>query len=405
MDCRFLCQRMLSAKSIHSSRLGFLLMWFMISSQILETSVFLRTFRSQPSGELQFYFQKLALVLTFEITFLSCLLHLHHFDSMDLLLCCTLLGVQKERNPYIFYDALLMPCKFRWCTGLRLPGLKPLQEVYSRRVIEDDGERQLVEVDQAAIWRFLCFSGTFSVCVLVDQDRRTHTVSTAVKSWPELSLHNNEPVSSGFWKGLGFRVPALYHGQFLNMLLFTVSCLAPHLQIHMYVHCTGAFASCSMYACRQLYVKDFLVFQVKFWLAKKGFMKQFEGSWKIQPFYIDAEGGPAPEDNANWVASIVFLQQVYKLLSPTTETSGIFDDAPTVYLWWWSNSISLMVIMGFSIQVLQPALVPPPLIKGYVRGITAKATEVLTLNLQAEGRRWRQGTAEDGNTNSHSPPY
>ncbi|CAK9199054.1 unnamed protein product [Sphagnum troendelagicum] len=149
-----------------------------------------------------------------------------------------------------------------------------IQEVYSRRVIEDDGERQLVEVDQAAIWRFLCFSGTFSVCVLVDQDRRTHTV--------------------------------------------------------------------------------------KFWLAKKGFMKQFEGSWKIQPFYIDAEGGPAPEDNANRVASIVFLQ-----------------------------------------QVLQPALVPPPLIKGYVRGITAKATEVLTLNLQAEGRRLRQGTGEDGNTNNH----
>ncbi len=85
-----------------------------------------------------------------------------------------------ERNPYMFYDAFLMPCKFRWCTGLRLPVLKPLQEVYSRRVIEDDGERQLVEVDQAAIWRFLCFSGTFSVCVLVDQDRRTHTVSTAV---------------------------------------------------------------------------------------------------------------------------------------------------------------------------------------------------------------------------------
>jgi hypothetical protein len=110
----------------------------------------------------------------------------------------------------------------------------------------------------------------------------------------------------------------------------------------------------------ELYVKDFLVFQVKFWQAKKGFMKQFEGSWKIQPFYIDAEGGPAPEDNANRVASIVFLQ-----------------------------------------QVLQPALVPPPPIKGYVRGITAKATEVLTLNLQAEGRRLRQGTAEDGNTNNH----
>ncbi len=82
----------------------------------------------------------------------------------------------------------------------------------------------------------------------------------------------------------------------------------------------------------KLYVKDFLAFQVKFWLAKKGFMKQFEGSWKIQPFYIDAEGGPALEDNANRVASIVFLQQVHNLLSPTTETSGIFDDAPTVSL-------------------------------------------------------------------------
>ncbi len=94
----------------------------------------------------------------------------------------------------------------------------------------------------------------------------------------------------------------------------------------------------------KLYVKDFLVFQVKFWLAKKGFMKQFEGSWRIQPFYIDAEGGPAPEDNANRVASIVFLQQVHNLLSPTTETSGIFwwcsnsifDDDQTVSLWWWS---------------------------------------------------------------------
>jgi hypothetical protein len=82
----------------------------------------------------------------------------------------------------------------------------------------------------------------------------------------------------------------------------------------------------------KLYVNDFLAFQVKFWLAKKGFMKQFEGSWKIQPFYIDAEGGPAPEDNANRVASIVFLQQVHNLLSPTTETSGIFHDAPTVSL-------------------------------------------------------------------------
>jgi hypothetical protein len=49
---------------------------------------------------------------------------------------------------------------------------------------------------------------------------------------------------------------------------------------------------------------------VKFQLAKPGFMKQFEGSWKVQPLYVDSDGGPAPEDNANRVASIVSLQQV-----------------------------------------------------------------------------------------------
>lgn len=44
-------------------------------------------------------------------------------------------------------------------------------------MLEDDGHRQLVEVDQAAAWKFLWFSGTLSVCVLVDQDRRKRMVS------------------------------------------------------------------------------------------------------------------------------------------------------------------------------------------------------------------------------------
>lgn len=57
-----------------------------------------------------------------------------------------------------------------------------LQEVKSRKVLEDDGERQLVEVDQAAVWRFLWLSGTLSVCVLVDQDRRSHLVRFTILS-------------------------------------------------------------------------------------------------------------------------------------------------------------------------------------------------------------------------------
>ena len=45
-------------------------------------------------------------------------------------------------------------------------------------------------------------------------------------------------------------------------------------------------------------------------LAKQGFMKQFDGTWKVEPLYIDAEGSPASEDVADRVASVVFLQQV-----------------------------------------------------------------------------------------------
>jgi hypothetical protein len=40
-------------------------------------------------------------------------------------------------------------------------------------------------------------------------------------------------------------------------------------------------------------------------------------------------------------------------------------------------------------QVVQPALVPPPPFKGYVRGITTKTTEMLLHDLQAEGKRLR----------------
>lgn len=46
-------------------------------------------------------------------------------------------------------------------------------------------------------------------------------------------------------------------------------------------------------------------------------------------------------------------------------------------------------------QVVHPALVPPPPFKGYVRGITTKTTEVLMENLQAEGRRLRESIGQD----------
>jgi hypothetical protein len=52
-----------------------------------------------------------------------------------------------------------------------------MQEVCYRKVLEDDGNRQLVEVEQLGRWRFLMFSGTFSSRVMVEQNRQDHQVT------------------------------------------------------------------------------------------------------------------------------------------------------------------------------------------------------------------------------------
>ncbi|KAG0561944.1 hypothetical protein KC19_9G105000 [Ceratodon purpureus] len=147
---------------------------------------------------------------------------------------------------------------------------KNIQEVKYRKVLEDDGNRQLVELEQLASWRFLWLSGTLSACVLVDQDRSTHVV--------------------------------------------------------------------------------------KYRLAKTGFMKRFEGTWKIEPLYIDESGAhvQAPESGTERVASVVTLQQ----------------------LW-------------------QSVIVPPPPFGGYVRGITTRTTVEMMQELQTEAKRLREGTTLD----------
>ncbi|TXG56267.1 hypothetical protein EZV62_017580 [Acer yangbiense] len=54
---------------------------------------------------------------------------------------------------------------------------KNIKEVISRKVLVDEGPRQVVELDQAAIWKFLWWSGTISVHVLVDQKFRTEKIT------------------------------------------------------------------------------------------------------------------------------------------------------------------------------------------------------------------------------------
>lgn len=153
---------------------------------------------------------------------------------------------------------------------------KNIKEVRYRKILEDEGHRQLVEVEQAAIWRFLWWSGTISVRVFVEQDRHNHTV--------------------------------------------------------------------------------------KFRLAKEGFMKKFEGSWKLEPLFVD--------------------QEACVISKPTTleEYESCSDGKGRV-----ASLIKLQ-------QLVQPALVPPPPISWYVRGITARTTEMMVEDLQAEVKRIREGS-------------
>lgn len=53
-------------------------------------------------------------------------------------------------------------------------------------------------------------------------------------------------------------------------------------------------------------------------------------------------------------------------------------------------------------QVWQSVIVPPPPFVGYVRGITTKTTEVMMQELQAEGKRIREGLVENSSSDSES---
>ncbi|KAL6571407.1 hypothetical protein OROHE_003050 [Orobanche hederae] len=74
--------------------------------------------------------------------------------------------------------------------------LKNIKEVKSRKILVDEGLGQVVEVEQAAIWRFLWWSGTISVHVLVEQNTKIiqevqHLLSTQ-------SEHSSGNVNVGF---------------------------------------------------------------------------------------------------------------------------------------------------------------------------------------------------------------
>lgn len=103
--------------------------------------------------------------------------------------------------------------------------------------------------------------------------------------------------------------------------------------------------------------------QVKFQQGKSGFMKRFEGCWKVEPLFVDEHlcqpFKPRTWDNYN------------------TCTQG-------------KGRVGSIVSLD---QLIQPSLVPPPPISWYLRGITTRTTEMLISDLIAEAARLRGAVA------------
>lgn len=106
-------------------------------------------------------------------------------------------------------------------------------------------------------------------------------------------------------------------------------------------------------------------------------MKRFEGCWKIEPLYVDNP--------------VSLPQNIPKTL---VEYEKITNGKGRV-----GSTVSLQ-------QLVEPALVPPPPISWYLRGITTKTTEMLIQDLLAETARLREtrdeglgGTLGDCSTN------
>ncbi|XP_042410727.1 uncharacterized protein LOC122000383 [Zingiber officinale] len=150
---------------------------------------------------------------------------------------------------------------------------KNIKEVSSRKVLLDEGLRQVVEVEQAAIWRFLLWSGTITVNLIVDQNRKDYTV--------------------------------------------------------------------------------------KFKQGKSGFMKRFEGCWKIEPLFVDEQ------------MCRPYKPRMWSDYDSCTQGKG---------------RVGSVVSLD---QLIQPALMPPPPISWYLRGITIRTTEMLVKDLFVEAARLR----------------
>lgn len=161
---------------------------------------------------------------------------------------------------------------------------KNIKEVISRKVLVDEGSRQVVELEQAAVWNFLWWSGTISVHVLVDQNRDDHSM--------------------------------------------------------------------------------------RFRQVNTGFMKKFDGCWRVEPLFVDEK------------ICHPFKPKTLSDYQSCTKGRGRIG-----------SRVSLE-------QLLEPAIVPPPPISWYLRGITVNTTETLINYMLEEVARIKGGS--EGMVSDHS---
>lgn len=98
---------------------------------------------------------------------------------------------------------------------------------------------------------------------------------------------------------------------------------------------------------------------MKFKQVKTGFMKRFEGCWKVEPILLDEE--------------------LCHPLKPKTMEDYVLHTKGKGRV---GSKLSLE-------QIIEPAMVPPPPISWYLRGITTRTTEMLVNDLIAETARIR----------------
>lgn len=99
--------------------------------------------------------------------------------------------------------------------------------------------------------------------------------------------------------------------------------------------------------------------QMKFTQVKTGFMKRFEGCWRVKPVFVDEK------------SCFPFKPKTWDEYYSCTGGKGRIG-----------SKVSLE-------QLIQPAIVPPPPISWYLRGITSRTTEMLINDLLAEAARIR----------------